>query len=340
MARYGFALHGAISGGELTLSDLQKIKSWGFDYIQPYCWWFQFEPDINQPGVYSEARFQRLRTLVDNAKSVGLKVILALRVSYGGTTGWDVYDADYVNETDEGRQRYANFVEEIVKRFPDCFYCPWHMPYHSAACSSGCIDTFNNVTFPTLLSRVRKHNNNAVVFVPIHQHPKNYPLEPYADSNIVYGVGHVVIGSVSWGKEAWNGVTTEIDNYINLVRDYQRKHPHLEFMSVEYGGIGFIDLPIDETRLECLAYTCQEMGKVNIGWMYHCISKKNPRDTLLADISSFTPEPNLLEILKSSMVEPVEPEPMGENHFLLLFLICLLILGIVLIPSLPKSPKS
>jgi len=231
-----------------------------------------------------------------------------LRVSYGGTTGWDVYDADYVNETSVGRQRFADFVGEIVSRFPDCFYCPWHMPYHGAACSSGCIDTFNSVTFPELLARVRVFNNNTVVYVPIHQHPKNYPSQPYTDQHVIYGLGHVVIGSVSWGKNPWNGDTTEIDNYINLVKDYASKYPYLEFMSVEFGGIGFVSSPVEPSRLECLRYACQRMADVNAGWMYHCISKKNPRDTLLSDIPSFTAEPNLLEILQENAHVP-EPCP-------------------------------
>ena len=315
---YGFALHGALSGGgEITLSDLQKIKGWGFNCIQPYVWWRDFEPDPDRVGYYSDYQFEKLDALVSNAKKAGLYVCIAMRVSYGAPSGseatWDKYSADYMNMdtgyVDEGsekhwktggRQRYVNLLEKIVLRYPDdhVFYCPWQFPYHATSASNTDRTTWVTITFPLLLQTIRKHQpNKDVVFVPIHQNPSNYPSSPFADDNIVYGLGHAVPGYVSYGKRPWSGDKSEIDDYLEPVRQWREKYPDMVFMSVEYGGIARTSSGIDQSRFDCLEYACQKMQQYKAGWMYHCISKKNTWDTILRDKTNFIAEESLLEIL-------------------------------------------
>lgn len=172
------------------------------------------------------------------------------------------------------------------------------MPYHDTYSDSNRRNTYLTKTFPALLNAIRKYSNNKVVFVPIHQDPKHYPSSPFNDSNIVYGMGHVTPGPTSWGKESWDYDYAEIDSYLANVKKWRQNYPDVQMMSVEFGGIGFNSLPIEQSRLDCLEYACQKMTEYKAGWMYWAISFAVRSDTILKDTVNFVPEKTLLGILQ------------------------------------------
>jgi hypothetical protein len=297
---HGFALHAPLSQTPgWTEQKFRAIKDWGFDHVSLAVWWYQYEPEMGRVGVYNENNLLRTRAVVDMAKSAGLNVFISMRVDYGPNISWDgPYTHDYANSDEYGRQRYARLWEMIAQRFPDCMYIPWHMPYHDTYSDSNRRNTYLTKTFPALLNAIRKYSNNKVVFVPIHQDPKHYPSSPFNDSNIVYGMGHVTPGPTSWGKESWDYDYAEIDSYLANVKKWRQNYPDVQMMSVEFGGIGFNSLPIEQSRLDCLEYACQKMTEYKAGWMYWAISFAVRSDTILKDTVNFVPEKTLLGILQ------------------------------------------
>ena len=284
-----------------TSEHFAKIKQWGFNCIfVPFFWTFDFEQKEDDVGVYNEQNLQGLRRSVDLALSEGLEVILSGRVSFNNEVGWDGWAThDYVNMQDEGLNRYAKFWEMMVQRFPDCMYCLWHFPYHQQGTDLARTSRFYDVTFPTLLSTVRKHSNNKVIFVPIHQSANYYlTANPIDDPNLIYGLGHMLAGKVEYGRN-WDYDYKELDNRFAGVKHW-RETFNLPMMSVEYAPLSWVrGEPIHQSRLDCLNESLKRMSMYDVGWMYWCLSlTMKGGDNILASIENFKPNTSISTMLQ------------------------------------------
>jgi len=318
----GFALpSNGIIGSLWTREHFRKIKSWGFkDVLIDDIWWGRF---VSQGGTYRKTRFARLDEAVQWARSEGLNVGLSLRVCWdptpeGADTSWwtdwsydEVRDEqmpshDYVNLEDEGRERYASFVEFIVQRYPNCFYSLWHFPYHKQGVDSVRRNRFYAVTFPTLLGAVRKYSNNTIVFVPIHQgmsgngEVASYyeTATPLDDPNIVYGLGHCMPWNVvDWGS--WDYDFNRLDEAFEGIRRFRETYD-LPMFSVEFTPLRWSG-NIDESRLACLEEVLKRTFQYEVGWAYHRISaSKRSGDNIIEDINDFEANLFILTLLQEN----------------------------------------
>jgi len=293
-----------------TTEHFKKVRQLGFDCLLVEIWWSNFiESDKDAVGVYNEQNLQGLRRSVDLALSQGFNVILSGRVCYNPIempdwAGWATHD--YVNLQDEGLDRYAKFWEMMVQRFPDCMYCLWHMPYHMQGVDSYRTDRYYTVTFPTLLSAVRKHSNNNVIFVPIHQGSgsgrDSYYYEtatPFSDKNIIYGCGHMTDQKVEYGSN-WDYNYQKLEDAFKGIKRFKETY-NLPMMSVEYFPLQWErGKPISQSRLDCLAESLKRMDKYGIGWMYWRLShQQRGGDNILEDLENFEPNLSILTILQT-----------------------------------------
>jgi hypothetical protein len=304
----------ACSGDDLikekyTSEYFRRIKQWGFNTLLVEIWWTRdVEPYADQPFVYNERKLQALKRSVNLAQAEGLNIILSGRVQHElGDVSWDGWSThDYVNLQEGGLNRYAKFWEMMVQRFPNCMYCLWHFPYHEQSADSMRRDRFYTVTFPTLLSAVRKHSNNKVVFVPIHQgatrngETADYYLtaSPIDDDNIIYGLGHMMPWSVVDGGN-WDYDYSRMDTAFSGIKRWTETFK-LPMMSVEYSPIRWVrGEPIDKSRLDCLQESLKRMNIYNVGWMYWRLSLTQTwGDNIIEDINDFEPNTSILTILQ------------------------------------------
>ena len=305
----------AVSGEDFiyeryTSEDFRRIKQWGFNSLLVTVWWTEhIEPYADQPFVYNEQKLQALERSVNLAQAEGLNIILSGRVQHEpGAVSWDGWSThDYVNLQEEGLNRYAKFWEMMVQRFPDCMYCLWHFPYHKQSADSMRRDRFYTVTFPTLLSAVRKHSNNKVIFVPIYQgatkngETADYYLTatPIDDDNIIYGLGHMMPWSVVDGDN-WDYDYSRMDTAFSGAKRWKETFD-LPMMSIEYAPLTWIrGRPIHQSRIDCLDESLKRMSMYDVCWMYWRISlSQSGGDNILANIGNFEPNTSILTILQS-----------------------------------------
>jgi hypothetical protein len=306
----GFACSGDdLMNERYTSEDFRRIKQWGFNTLLVEIWWTRdVEPYADRPFVYSEQRLQALERSISLAQAEGLNIILSGRVQHEpGVVSWDGWSThDYVNLQEEGLNRYAKFWEMMVQRVTNCMYCLWHFPYHDQSADSMRRDRYYTVTFPTLLSAVRKHSNNKVIFVPIHQGAtKNGETADYYltassidDANIIYGLGHMMPWSVVDGG-SWNYDVQRMDTAFSGIQRWTETFK-LPMMSVEYSPIRWVrGEPIDESRLDCLEESLKRMGNYNVGWVYWRLSLTQTwGDNILDDINNFEPNTSILTIFR------------------------------------------
>jgi hypothetical protein len=236
------------------------------------------------------------------AQAEGLNIVLSGRVQHEpGDVSWDGWSThDYVNLQEEGLNRYAKFWEMMVQRFPDCMYCLWHFPYHEQSVDSGRRNRFYDVTFPALLSAVRKHSNNKVIFVPIRQSADYYlTASPIDDYNIIYGLGHMITWNVA-DSGNWDYDYSGMDTAFSGIRRWTETFK-LPMMSVEYAPLRWVrGEPIHQSRLDCLEESLKRMEMYRVGWMYWRISlSQHGGDNILANLENFEPNTSILSILQS-----------------------------------------
>jgi len=302
-----------------TRQYFRQIKDWGFNALLVALWWGDIEQNADEVGVYNESNLECLRYSIDLAKSEGLEVIISGRVCYDPVempswAGWATHD--YVNMSDEGLKRYAQFWEMVVRYFPDCMYCLWHYPYHRQAVDEARRDRFYNITFPTLLDAVRKNSNNWVVFSPIHQgaipendENANYYLtaKPLSDNKIIYGLPHMIPWSVSYYEEWDYDIKRMDDAFAGIVR--WRETLDLPMMSVEYAPLYWnVGVPIRKSRLDCLEESLKRMSQYRVGWMYWWMSlwQKNETNILIAP-EKFKPHPQIFNLLQKYLTPTPPP---------------------------------
>ncbi|MCK4424680.1 hypothetical protein KAU93_03265, partial [Candidatus Bathyarchaeota archaeon] len=158
---------------------------------------------------------------------------------------------------------------------------------------------------------VRKHSNNTIVFVPIHQgatkngETADYYLtaDPIDDDNIIYGLGHMMPWNVvDYG--AWNYDIERLDTAFAGVKRWTETFK-LPMMSVEYTPLAWVrGESIKESRLACLSEILSRMSLYNVGWTYWRLSLAQKRgDNILASIENFAPNTSILTLLQR-FVEP------------------------------------
>lgn len=344
MIYYGCFVHQGVSDWNtygqqyLTVEKLKEYKTkWKMNTLGWQVWWRQFEPSYDNPQAWNEKVFDRLAEMIKRTKQAGLIPVITCRIDYGTNDsqyGWA--SMQYVNNdegriykgTDTwasgGRARYARFIFELAKRFPDVRIDPWHFPYHSTSCPQSDIDNWNNVTFPLLLLNCRNAGNKAPFFmVPVHQKPANMRYAPYNDPyGVVYaGGGHTVEGEFSWGKcnqsdsRTGSCPSTEemkayVDQRVAPLFEFRERNPNVEMCAMEFGAIGCRqeERPADQARLDALEYACSKYVELKGGWLYHVISMNQTIGNILLGATkqeireNFEPDMSILSILQKYML--------------------------------------
>lgn len=304
----GVALFGyEVTGDLIQLHHFQKIKSWGFDSILITNWWGVGE---SQEGQYDENVLAKYTQVIGWAKQAGLKVVLSMRVCYDPNE--EGFTHDYVNTTSEGRERYCRYLQKIVQNLDADMYCLWHYPYHMQYPTAGQKSTYYNTTFPRLLSAVREYTSKPIIFAPMEQGgtpggemmESSYEyqfIEPYSDTNIVYGLGHMLPWSVTVGE--WDYNHNLLDKFFDGVRRFRGKNQPM--MSIEYAPLFWSPgQQMPQSKLDCLKESLIRMKQNNVDWFFWCASTfLQGEDNLVEDLSAFTPKPETYAILKAYLEE-------------------------------------
>ena len=282
-----------------TQAEFEELKNLGFNTILPsHFWWSKLE---NWDGSYNSEEINNINATIDLALAAGLNVFLSFGVSWGNDadeyytwwTDWG-YDnrplANQVNYNQEvggegGRDRYANFLADMVSKFPQATgYCPWHFPYHNEA-DDAHKATYEGATTTAMINAIRSVDATCkIIWCPTHQGDGNNgersdwyltgspPSACASDSNIMYGIGHLVPWSVVDGGN-WDYDYDRMNTAFDGVDTWLTAYPTKKLFSVEYTPLKWDGDGLTQSRLACLEASLERMATYGCGWAYHRISQ-------------------------------------------------------------------
>lgn len=328
----GFALAGyEVLENHIQREHFKKIKEWGFDTVLITFWWSFFEEE-GSPYQYNEENLRIFRSKIDIAIDEGLIVILSGRVCLDPVempdwAGWSTHD--YVIQNDEGLNRYIALWKMLIDRFPDCEYCPWHFPYHRQDCSTEKKTRYHEYIFPKLLAGIREKTNKRIIYSPIWQgnadegstwYEQNEPLK---DSNILYGVGHMIPWYVT-DQGNWNYDYDRLDRAFKGIKRF--RNMGLPMVSIEFSPLYWTHQQrISSSRVDCLKESLKRLKKYDVGFLYWRMSLyQDEGDNIIEDIPTFKPIPEIFKIIK-----PVPQKEIAWMGIILLIMAIILIFYIL-----------
>lgn len=260
--------------------DMERIKDWGFHFVYSQIWWGQVETNRNQTGVYDfPNRLDRYHTIIDWCDEVNLNWIFRFRVSYNDSLSgsddawWGWCTAEYLC-TDEGLERYCNFLKDIISLMESehdniIAYSPWHAPFHQAHPSEEQKEFYHKRVIPEMVNAVRNVTDKPIILSPLHDNWAE--LIKAEDSNVLYTFDYydpVNRAPLTYeDQETWEGTPSDVDEQWNMPLLIQA----LKFSETNDVPLNVLEFGIvieRQDQLDKLRLKLQVLDYYDIGWGY------------------------------------------------------------------------
>lgn len=281
-----------LSTPNLTVTDFNRIKSWGLDFIQIDQSWSAVTP--KRDGAIDYAYVTNLDKVIHDASSVGLKIIIKTSINswsaaYTGFWGFE----DLWNDI-ACKEAFIQYWEFMVNRYEsNPHIVAWFLLNEPIPASriteklwtdiqkQWVYNQWNNGTYlDAVISRVRviDPNRPLIVAYGLYGNPNNYAsFKPRPFSNLIYAFSWYLPISVTHYGQDWNGTIDnmryDITDIINFRDTYNVS------IYCQETGINTYDYPMTTTldsivvsRLSWVDNSLQMLNSYKIPWCFYVYS--------------------------------------------------------------------
>lgn len=306
----------------LTLEDLQKIKSWGFNTVSILFFWTRFQM---QDGTIEPTMLARLDRIVDLVEQAGLNLIIENRITWGkpldtGTwTGWLHYWSEALSEP--LLTMLCGWIKFLAERYlgrPHVIGLgACNFPYHNQSIvTQEEADLYYNEVTPRLIDAIRQVSNKTIFYPTIHKqwhpcwrNPTLNPPPPPPDSNMIY-IWDAYLSwelrhcQVTWDYDMERLINDGKQPMIEAI-NFCREH-HVPLLVDEFGVVS--ECTENKDKLDFLRASLEEFDKwADAGWMHEHGYSGLPFSSLVDVTTHESVCPNTLALLKEFSTTPTPP---------------------------------
>jgi len=199
----------------ITRSDIEQIAKWGFDHIRLPVDYPVLEDD-NQPGVYSEAGFQRIEACINWCRDCGLKVVFDLHhapgFSFNNALQQETIHLNTLFTHKDSQERFVSLWKAIASRLQTCADIVVFELLNEVVLPE--TDPWNKLAELTM-QKIRVLSNESTLMVGSNRNnapAELHALRKFVDRNLIYSFHFYEPLLFTHQKAPW----------IELTRNYQK----------------------------------------------------------------------------------------------------------------------